>query len=145
MKTVKWAIIIVISVFFLLAGGLKVYDPVEFARAILRYRIVNQELSWIAALWLPWLEIIAACALFLRDWRKSACWVILMMMVLFEIALASAYFRGLDIDCGCLGTNASSSVSFALLRNVFIIAGVSILMRIDHSKGEENRNTDYRG
>jgi len=122
--------------FFLVAGVLKIIDPVEFARAILRYQLVGESLAWVGALLMPWTEVVVAIGLFFKKWRFASCWLLLAMLVFFEGILLSALFRGLDIDCGCLGTNASSSVSFALIRNVVLAVLVLFIMKSESTISE---------
>lgn len=137
MRILKFIIIWSISAFFLVAGILKLADPVEFGRAILRYRLVGVELAWIAALWLPWLEALCALGLTLPGWRRASICLLLGLLMFFEIVLLSAFLRGLDIDCGCLGTNSSGSLSFALIRNGFLAAALTMLFIFDNARGEK--------
>ncbi len=136
MKALKWCIICAVSGFFLYAGITKVLDPVEFGRSILRYQLVGQNLAWIAALWLPWLEILSALGLLWARWRPAATRVLLGLLVFFEGILLTALLRGLDINCGCLGTNASGSVSFAMVRNVGLILLLVLLIFSERSNRE---------
>ena len=135
MRILKCVIIWSISAFFLVAGILKLVDPVEFGRAILRYQLVGAQLAWIGALWLPWLEVLCALGLNFPSWRRAAICLLLGLLIFFEMVLISALMRGLDIDCGCLGTNAPGSLSFAMLRNVFLAAALAILFIFDNARG----------
>lgn len=135
MKRVLAAVLMVgIGGFFLLAGVLKVADPVEFARSILRYQLVGPGLSWIAAVWLPWLEILAALALAFKAWRGAGLTLLFGLLVVFQAGLASAIARGLDIECGCLGSAAAASASMALLRNCFLMAGIGLLFFLERRR-----------
>jgi putative oxidoreductase len=136
MKKFKWLAICALSIFFLVAGGLKLLEPVEFAQAILRYQLVEGHLAWAGALMVPWMEVVAAIGLLNSRWRSAACWLLLGLLCFFEVILLSALFRGLDIDCGCLGTNATSSVSFALMRNILLIAVLLSVWKTDTAKSE---------
>ena len=62
--------------------------------------------------------------------------MLLGLLAFFEIVLFSALLRGLDIECGCLGTNVSSSLSFAIIRNGVLITFLILLIVFDNSKGE---------
>ena len=120
----KWVLLVVVAGFFLLAGVLKLADPVEFARSILRYRLAGEQLSWLVALWLPWIEIGAASVLLPGTWRRAGLILLFGLLLAFQLALASAAVRGLDIDCGCLGGAVPTSIGFALLRNFLLMAAI---------------------
>jgi len=114
-------LILAVSGFFLFAGGSKLPDIPAFYQSILNYRIVDGLAAWAGALYLPWLECIAAIALWFRPTRNGAALVLGGLLLFFQGALASAAVRSLDIDCGCLASGNSSSVEFALARNTVLL------------------------
>ncbi|MDA3873047.1 MAG: DoxX family membrane protein [Kiritimatiellae bacterium] len=96
---------IAVTMLFLYAGWTKVVDVEGFARAIEGYGMLP--VIWIPPLayFLPWLEIWCAVALWITPpFRTSAWWLFVGMMLVFTIAKASAMSRGLDISCGCTGS-----------------------------------------
>ena len=127
----KWAIIVVVGGYFLLAGLSKLADTDAFARSILRYQLVGSFWATLAAMWFPWAEVLSAIGLCLPALRKAAVWLLFSMLVVFEVALFSALIRGLDINCGCLGTLVDSGVSFSILRNLVFMAGLLVLVRLE--------------
>ena len=133
-NVIKWILLLLLAAFFLTAGFLKVIDPVEFMRAILRYQLFPPTLAWIAALWVPWMEIAAALGLLLRSWRQASAALIILMLIGFEMLLGSAAYRGLDIDCGCLGSGAGLSVQLALLRNLGLLLVAIIIVILERSR-----------
>ncbi|MBE0712128.1 MAG: DoxX family membrane protein, partial [Candidatus Aminicenantes bacterium] len=62
-KTLLVVFRLVLGGLFVYAGVVKVLDPLDFAQNIRNYRLVGQSLSFIAAVVLPWLEILAGVAL----------------------------------------------------------------------------------
>jgi hypothetical protein len=124
---------ILLGGFFLISGGLKLVAPDEFYQAVLRYRLVDGNFAWAVALLIPWLEVFTGGFLFLSAWRKASALVILGLLVVFEVILATAFLRGLDIDCGCLGSKGETSVGFAFVRNLFLIAAGLFIVRMDRS------------
>ncbi|MEX0325449.1 MAG: MauE/DoxX family redox-associated membrane protein [Puniceicoccaceae bacterium] len=128
MKTsVRWFLIILIGGFFLLAGLGKLAEPDAFAQSILRYRLVSSPLAALAALWLPWSEVVWALGLIMPRLRLAATWLLFGLLCFFQVALFSALVRGLDINCGCLGTIGESGVSMALLRNCGLMVGLAVI------------------
>ena len=110
-----------LSVFFLYAGASKLVDVAAFSVAIEQYRIVAQPFSWALALWLPWIECLAAIILWVPSWKKAALTILLVLLLVFEAARLGAYFRGLDISCGCLGGILETGVVVAFFRNLGLL------------------------
>ncbi len=93
---------------FLYAGISKISAPADFARAIELYRIVPRTPALVVALYLPWLEIGCAFAIFIRSLRAGALAFLAFCSAVFTVFIASALARGLDISCGCFGTGGST-------------------------------------
>jgi len=80
------------------------------------------------ALFLPWVEIFAAGALFLKRFQRGALLLISAMLIIYSAALISAMARGLNIDCGCFGRLISSTgIVWALIRNAGLMIPAGIL------------------
>jgi uncharacterized membrane protein YphA (DoxX/SURF4 family) len=94
---------VVLGGLFVYAGAVKVLDPLGFAQDIRNYRLVGQSLSFVAALLLPWLEIMAGAFLVAGVWRRGAALVISGLLVFFIVLTVVTMVRGLDVDCGCFG------------------------------------------
>lgn len=102
-KTILLAFRIVLGGLFIYAGAAKVLAPLDFAQNIRNYQIAGQSLSFIAALVLPWLEILAGAFLIVGVWKRGAALVISSLLVFFIVLTVVTMVRGLDIDCGCFG------------------------------------------
>jgi putative oxidoreductase len=108
---------------FIIAGAAKAYDPGTFATEIQRYNLIPWLPGAIAAVYLPWLEILVGALVVVKRFRRGALLLITCLLFLFTFALASATFRGLGIDCGCFGKAfAATGTIFPLLRNVLLLA-----------------------
>jgi putative oxidoreductase len=94
---------IVLGGLFVYAGVAKALDPLDFAQNIRNYRLVGQELSFIAAVVLPWLEILAGLALAAGVWPRASALLISGLLVFFIALTMVTIIRGLDVDCGCFG------------------------------------------
>ena len=123
---------VALAAVFLLAGFSKAGDPAEFARAIDLYRAVPHTLAIITALFLPWLEITCAIAIFFRQLRAGATALLLACSAVFVVMLLSALVRGLDISCGCFGNAGSATGGAALLlslaRALVLVAASALLL-----------------
>ncbi|NDV62685.1 hypothetical protein G0Q06_09505 [Puniceicoccales bacterium CK1056] len=128
MSRLIWVVQGFISLFFFFSGISKLLDPAAFSMAIERYQLVGGTLSWAIALWLPWLECMLAATLWSRNWRLPSLALLIGMMGVFQIALLSALLRGLDISCGCFGTEVESGVLFSFIRNFFLLGAILLVM-----------------
>jgi len=117
-----------VGALFILAGAAKAYDPGTFATEIQRYNLVPWIPGALAAIYLPWLEILAGLLLVLKRFERGALLLITCLLVVFTLALASATLRGLSIDCGCCGKAfAATGTIVPLMRNVVLLALTSCL------------------
>ena len=119
---------IVLGVLFVFAGVTKAYDPAEFAIEIHRYNLIPWLPGALASVYLPWLEILAGSLLILKRLERGALLLITVLLLIFTIALASATFRGLGIDCGCFGKAfAATGTVLPLMRNILLLAFTGLL------------------
>lgn len=102
-KTLLVLFRLVLGGLFVYAGVVKVLDPLDFAQNIRNYRLVGQTLSFIAAVVLPWLEILAGVALASGVWKRASALIISGLLVFFILLTLVTIARGLDVDCGCFG------------------------------------------
>lgn len=116
------------------AGVLKLREPAAFATEIANYQLLPA-VAPLLAMVLPAIEVVLGVGLlcFPRPWRRAAAAGALLVLVAFGAAVASAYFRRLDIDCGCFGTGASPITAFTLLRNTLLIAAAIALLVLDQT------------
>lgn len=104
-KKVQMVLTAILAVVFVVAGSMKVIDPVAFFADIQNYDLLPwNSVTVVLAFYLPWLEVICGIALFFRQFRHGALVIILTLLLVFIGALASAWIRGLDISCGCFGS-----------------------------------------
>ena len=120
---------------FLTAGVMKIWDfaharpaTPDFTIAIQHYELLSPDLSVLLAVYLPWLEVIAALALFARRLALGAAAAMLGMSAMFLAAIGSAWWRGLNIACGCFGKDeATTDYRLLILRDLALLAVVAIL------------------
>jgi len=124
---------VVIGVVFVYASIDKIINPGDFAKSIHNYRMLPPVLINIMALLMPWLELITGVALIIGYKYQGANLLILGMLVVFIVALASAYSRGLNINCGCFSTSdtAKSNLLARLIEDILMTIGCLIIMLKD--------------
>ncbi len=108
-KAVLVAFRIVLGGLFVYAGAVKIADPLDFAQDIRNYRLVGQALSFVAAVVLPWLEVLAGAFLVAGIWKRGAALVISGLLVFFIVLTLVTMARGIDVDCGCFGSLSRKS------------------------------------
>ena len=129
------ALRLAVAAVFLVAGAMKIWDfaharsaTPDFTIAIQHYELLPPDLSVLLAIYLPWLEIIAALALFARRLALGAAAAMLGMSAMFLAAIGSAWWRGLNIACGCFGKDeVPTDYRLLLFRDLALLAAVSIL------------------
>lgn len=94
---------------FAYAGVLKLRDPSVFLNDIRSFDLLPDPYAAWLALGLPWLEVFAGLAVITGLLRRGGLLLLNAALVGFSIAIGSAWWRGLDITCGCFGGDASKS------------------------------------
>ena len=113
---------------FAYAAIQKILDPAAFAADIGHYRLLPYPLIPPLALYLPWLELTCSIGVLSRRRERGSLLLITGMCGVFCAALASAWFRGLDINCGCFGHGtAASSLPWAIARS-FALGLIALLL-----------------
>lgn len=128
---IAWMIRIALAAVFIWAGAQKARHPQLFALDLEAYRILPAGLILPLAYYVPWLEILAAGALFIPVLRRSAIAIVLGLLVVFTLMLALAWARGLQIHCGCFGAAGHDPTDFvvAILRNLLLLGAAAWLAR----------------
>jgi uncharacterized membrane protein YphA (DoxX/SURF4 family) len=113
------AIRIAAAAVWLVAGAAKVGELTHFHAQVDQYRLLPHGLEAPFAYALPFVELLVGIYLLLGLLTRIAALVGCALMVLFLIAQAQAWARGLSLDCGCFGTLTHEKVGAAtILRDV---------------------------
>ena len=127
-KTLLVVFRLVLGGLFVYAGVVKVLDPLGFAQDIRNYRLVGQSLSFIAAIVLPWLEILAGLALAAGVWKRASALIISGLLVFFILLTLVTIARGLDVECGCFGALSRKSGFGVILEDLgMLFMGLCLL------------------
>lgn len=123
---------LVLGGLLLVAGTLKLRDPSGFAVEIADYQLVPALAPYLAAA-LPAIEILLglALAIFPFTWRRAAAVGVALVFLAFALAVGSAYFRGINIACGCFGGGGDAIGPLTLARNLGLLLGIAALWRLD--------------
>jgi putative oxidoreductase len=126
---------ILLAIVFLAAGLLKLWDPNLFAIQIRHYQITSWHGAVFLALWLPWFEIAAGTVMLFPRWKQAGLFCIITLILVFMVALTTAWMRGLNIDCGCFGVAGfERSIQLALIEDLALLAIAVFLWFTSKSK-----------
>ena len=124
---------LVVSAAFILAALPKIQDPAAFAISVEGYHVVTANLAMWIALVLPWLELVAGFGLLIPQIRRGSNLIIALLLIVFIALHASAWARGLDINCGCFNAHESEKTPgylWLILRNIGLLtACIFVLVR----------------
>jgi putative oxidoreductase len=140
----KWLPILIryaLAAVFAYSGVKKLPDPLAFADSIDSFRLLPPHLVSLAALTLPCFELLSAIMLVLHKTQRAGALAIAIMGAAFSTALASALIRGLEIDCGCFGSQPgpSSNPWLPLMRAVLLFFTATTLYVWDFGSKADGR------
>lgn len=123
---------------FIASAAPKVWNPGGFAAAVSAYKMLPNMIVNPLAVYLPWLELLAAVLLlFARSMRDAAILILTGLLLIYTVAVVVALARGLDIDCGCLPAWSQTRVGWwAILRNVMLFAVGIWLYSLDFRRAD---------
>ncbi len=96
------------------------------------YQLLPESLVPLVGYTLPAVEVAVGAALILGLFTRAAALTSAVLFVVFIIGIASAWARGLQIDCGCFGgggfdANATEKYPWEIARDVALL-GCSLLL-----------------
>ena len=122
-----WSLLrISLGIIFIYASYYKITSPGAFAHQIYNFKLLPPWAINPIAITLPWLQFFCGIALIINKGAKGASFCILVMLVVFQSAIASALFRGLNIACGCFKSGGSSATWWTFGRDslFLLLAGL---------------------
>ena len=115
---------LILSAFFVVAGVLKIKDPQALTTAIETYQVLPYSLSFLLALFLPWLELFAGLGVAFRKLYGGSLFMLTVLLVVFIIALTQGWIRDLDVTCGCFGSadhENQTNYAWLIVRDLLLI------------------------
>ncbi len=121
---------IVTGLVFLAAGLSKLGDLPAFALQVHNYRALPIWSDNLVAMTVPWIEVVSGLALVLGVRPRAGALVATGLLGIFTLAVAAAWARGLDFECGCFGKASASRIGLAkLLENAAYLAVAAFAVR----------------
>lgn len=128
----EWSASLLVAAVFLLASVPKIMNPAAFASAVYQMNILPGVLVNPVAIYLPWIEFVAACALVIvPPARRGALALLGFLLAAFTLALMVNFVRGTAMSCGCFGGTFLETIFppwTAPLRNVVLLGVICIAL-----------------
>ncbi|MDO8106641.1 MauE/DoxX family redox-associated membrane protein [Isoptericola sp. b441] len=128
-----------LAVVSLWAGLAKAGDLAASVRAVRAFELLPEALARPVGYGLPAVEIVVGVLLLLGLVTRYAAAIMGLLMLAFIVGIASAWARGLSIDCGCFGGGGATSPDLTqypweITRDLAIAAGAALLVRWPYSR-----------
>ena len=117
---------LVVGGVWIFAGAAKLPDPAQSVDAVRAYQLLPSSLVQPVGQLLPVIEIVVGAMLVLGLLARGAAVVSALLFAAFIIGIASAWARGISIDCGCFGgggydPNATSKYPWEIARDAALL------------------------
>lgn len=112
---------------WIVAGALKLPDIAGSVRAVRAYDLLPEAVVPAVGTLLPLVEVVVGVLLVLGLLTRPAAAVSALLFAAFVVGIASAWARGLEIECGCFGgggekAGASSEYPWEIARDLGLLA-----------------------
>lgn len=116
---------------FVYAGVVKAWNPQAFLEDVRSFDMLPDPLAAWLAMGLPWLEIFAGLAVITGVMRHGGLLILNGALLSFLGGIGIAWYRGIDIRCGCFGAStATSNYVELIVRDVVLLAlGAFLILR----------------
>ncbi len=107
---VRWVSLaarLVLAGVWIYAASTKIGRPLTSARAVQAYEIFPYDVAAVIGQALPIIELALGLLLLIGLFTRVSAGLSLLLLVVFMAGIASAWARGLEIDCGCFGGDGS--------------------------------------
>jgi len=130
---VNWVVLalrVVIGGIFIVAGASKIGHAPLFAAQIAGFRILPEPVVAPLAVVLPFLEILLGGYLIVGFFTRVAAWAAVVMLALFDLAIASAVVRGLTVSCGCFGPNDATVTTWSEVARDALFVALALIIAL---------------
>ena len=122
---------IILGAIFVVAGASKVGHAAEFAAQIAGFQLLPQIVIAPMAIVLPYLELLLGGYLIIGLFTRTAAWIAVLLLVIFDGAIASAVVRGMTVNCGCFGPNDTTVTTWTEVARdaIFVVLAIVVALR----------------
>jgi uncharacterized membrane protein YphA (DoxX/SURF4 family) len=119
-----------LGLIFLAAGGFKIGHAAEFAQEIAQFRLLPEGLIAPLALLMPFLEAMLGVYLLIGLFSRASAWVAAALLLIFDLAIASAVVRGLHLHCGCFGPNDQTVTTWTEVARDAVLVVLAVVVAV---------------
>tara|TARA_Y100001970_G_C13633312_1_gene555233 strand:- start:1 stop:447 length:447 start_codon:yes stop_codon:yes gene_type:complete len=110
---------LVLALVFIIASISKILDPLSFSNIIDNYHVTPISINNMVALFLPWVELFIGLGFLFDIYTETCSKLSIALLIWFIFILSLAYYRGININCGCFSVDQGSSSSSDILNRIF--------------------------
>ncbi len=126
---------IILGIIFIYASYEKILDPIGFSKNIHNYHVTPIAIENLAALIIPWLELIIGVFLIFGLFLEGTTSITIALLIFFIFILSQAVLRGIDVHCGCFKTDVQTenvNFQFELIKRILediIYLGMAFIIK----------------
>ncbi len=136
---------LLLGALFVAASVDKIAHPAQFSEIVSNYQILPGYLANIAAIVLPWLEMLLGLLILCGWWLAGAIALANLLLIAFLGALSFAVARGIDINCGCFSVTGAASphTVWYLARDLlFLLLGTAVMIQVLRAQASDGDRRD---
>ncbi|MGB9763824.1 MAG: MauE/DoxX family redox-associated membrane protein [Candidatus Saccharicenans sp.] len=119
---------LIIGGIFIWAAVTKIADPLSFAQDVRNYRLTGQLVSFLTALFLPWIELLGGLFLIIGIFPRASALLLSGLLTFFIMLVAITIIRGINVECGCFGTISRRTDFWLILEDaVWLVMSLILL------------------
>ena len=141
---------VILGIIFIYASYEKILDPAGFSKNIHNYHITPIAVENLAALIIPWMELIIGVFLIFGVFLEGSTSITIGLYIFFIIILSQAVFRGIDVHCGCFKTEADAGVTdlrMELIKHIgedILLLGMAFVIKYKNKLLLSNKEIEWR-
>jgi hypothetical protein len=120
----------IFGIVFLFSGIPHWGNPYFFLGSVYAYKLVNPGIGQITAIGMPLIQLIFAVCFLTRTFLDAAHLGTLFLFLCFATVQSIAWFRGLDISCGCFGPGHDAAIGWQTLFIIYSLLTLSIVRNL---------------
>ena len=131
----------ILGIIFIYASIDKIINPLNFSDAIDNYHITPIEINNLAALIIPFIELVIGVCLIFGVFIDGAILITILLLIWFIFIISQALFRGIDLHCGCFDLSEKAindgNIKIEMIKRIiedFVFLGIALLINYRKNK-----------
>ena len=141
---------LILGLVFIIASYHKILDPASFSNNINNFHITPVTVENLAALFIPWLELILGVFLIFGVFFEGSSSITIALFIFFIFILTQAVYRGIDVHCGCFKTEADAGIAdlkIGLIKRIgedFLLLGMAFIYKMKNKITLSNKEHEWK-